>query len=58
MKHMVISTNRPGHRATDVSDWGPTFKKKVSAFFKYPHHPLPGIQFGAIKNSFKRDFIK
>ena len=20
---MTISTNRPGHRATDISDWGP-----------------------------------
>ena len=25
---MAISTNRPGHRATDLSDWGPTLKKK------------------------------
>ena len=27
---MAISTNRPGHRATDLSDWGPTLKKSFS----------------------------
>ena len=41
---MAISTNRPGHRASDVADWGPTLKKKVAAFFKHPHHLLHGIQ--------------
>ena len=27
--YMAITTNRPSHRATDVSGWGPTFKKKL-----------------------------
>ena len=54
---MAISTNQPAHRATDLSDWGPTFKKTVSAFFKQPHNLLPVIQLGAIKNSFKRQII-
>ena len=40
---MAISTNRPRHLATDVSDWGPTFQKMVSTFFKHPRHLLPGI---------------
>ena len=26
---MAISTNRPGHRASDAADWGPTLKKKL-----------------------------
>ena len=26
---MAISTNRPGHRATDVSGWGLLFKKRL-----------------------------
>ena len=55
---MAISANRPSHSETDVSDWGPTFEKKVSAFLKHPHHLLPGIQLMAIKNSFKRQIIK
>ena len=25
---MAIPTNRPGHRATDLPDWGPTFTKR------------------------------
>ena len=25
IQSMVISTNRPGHRETDLSDWGSTF---------------------------------
>ena len=53
---MAISTNRSG-RATDLSDWVPTFKKKISAFFEHSHQLLPGIQLGAIKNSFKRQII-
>ena len=28
VKFMAISTNRPGHRATNLSDRGPTFKKR------------------------------
>ena len=55
---MAISTNRPGRRATDLSDWGPTFKKTISAFFKHPHHLLPGIQLGALANNFKGQIIK
>ena len=55
---MTISTNRPGRRETDVSDWGASFKKKVSAFFKDSHHLIPGIQLGAIKNSLERQIIK
>ena len=55
---MAISINRPGHRATDVSRWGPTFQKRALTFFKHPRHLLPEIQLGAIKNSFKRRIIK
>ena len=55
---MANPTNRPGHRATDLPDWGPTLKKMVSAFFKHPHHLLPEIQLGAVKNNFKRRIIK
>ena len=55
---MAISTNRTGHRETDLLDWGPTLKQKVSTFFKHPHHLLPGIQLEAIKNSFKRQTVK
>ena len=44
---MAISTNKPGHRTTDLPDWGPTFQKTFSAFFQHPHHLLPGIQLGA-----------
>ena len=50
---MAISTNRTCHRETDLLDWGPTLKQKVSTFFKHPHHLLPGIQLEAIRNSFK-----
>ena len=55
---MEIPTNWPVHRATDVLDWWPSFKKKTLAFFKHPHHLLPAIQLGAIKKSFKRQIIK
>ena len=44
---MTISTNKPGHRTTDLPDWGPTFQKTISAFFQHPYHLLPGIQLGA-----------
>ena len=49
IQSMVISTNRPGHRETDLSDLGSTFKKKISAIFKHPHYLLPGIQLGQSK---------
>ena len=57
---MTISTNRPGHRATDVSDLGSTLKNNVPALlrFKHPHLLLLGIQIVAIKNSFKRQAVK
>ena len=37
---------------------GLLFFKKVSTFFEHPHHLLPGIQLGTVKNSFKRQIIK
>ena len=49
MFSIAISTNRTGHRATDVSHWRPTLIKKVSAFFKHPHHLLPQIHLGHSK---------
>ena len=36
---MAISTNRPGHRVTDISDWGSTefFNKSVKNENIFPH---------------------
>ena len=37
---MAISTNRHGYRATDLSDWGPTFLKKGFSILKVSTSPI------------------
>ena len=46
---MAISTNRPGRRATDVSDWGPTFLKKGCSILQASTSPITWNPLGAIK---------
>ena len=46
---MTISINRPGHRATDVSDWGPTFLKKGCSILQASTSPITWNPLEAIK---------
>ena len=49
MLTMTISTNRPGHRVTDVSVWGPTFFKKGCSILQATTAPITWNPLGAVK---------
>ena len=49
MLTMTISTNRPGHRVTDVSVWGPTFFKKGCSILQASTSPITWNPLGAVK---------